>query len=258
MKNLVGKSYWFEYGAIIFLLILPFIAGCTTEEYFPHELGDEWTYKINIMSENGASFYGETYWMGARGDILQKWAGNIPPKECSNNCNLKIKIVDCSNKTKTPEIVTLAILQDDLKIFYGDSGFNGLFWEKIDSDNNIWVQKIAYNSKSFYNPYNTQYYLDTSYGYSARIIFSNLLETGLSLDGEGRDEIQYIGLDSNVPPCYSDACMHFRRVVRSDMSAFSEDTWFAKNKGLVYLIQQRNNQTTMIWDLEKYSKSNYS
>lgn len=85
--------------------------------------------------------------------------------------------------------------------------------------------------------------------------------------GIGKDPIDTL-LFEGVESCQGTPCLHFIRTVKGGEmdprvpdtpesrylgSGFTEDTWFAKGKGLIGLEQKVNGKTSMTWILKQFS-----
>ena len=85
----------------------------------------------------------------------------------------------------------------------------------------------------------------------------------MSRENDKGDVLIFVGVDTNVPGYQGLNCLHFtRQVSAKEISGgenpdyldkgFAEDTWFAKDKGLVRFEQKIDGQTSMVWTLEKF------
>ena len=85
--------------------------------------------------------------------------------------------------------------------------------------------------------------------------------------GIGQDPIDTL-LFEGVESCQGAACLHFVRTVKGGKmdprvpdtpesrylnNGFTEDTWFAKGRGLISLEQKVNGKTSMTWRLKEFS-----
>ena len=101
-------------------------------------------------------------------------------------------------------------------------------------------------------------------GYSRPLVFfAEEPGTQISIGDNSPDSLLFTGI-SNSPSGHRN-CLHFLRVVKKDKKEvgedlselekrFTEDVWYAKGKGLVYLIQKVGGKVSMTWTLKNFSK----
>lgn len=260
-------------GFFILLIvgILIASAGCVKEkdnksdidigepsDYFPTDIGREWTYKIQI-GEVQPIQYRETIWPFGKASITYSYTGifrNIFTNKIPKNPVLQIKIkkqVSQLGKSDRPIGLKLTVVKDDAGIFeYSDE----VFWVITNSGRFIVKQIVTYSPLE--DPGAPS--ILGSDGFSNRILFFEG-EPGVGAGIENSPDILFFhGIDTNVPGYKGTPCLYFQRVVKigdeksksvnSLSRDFTEDTWFCKKIGLVRFEQKVEGKNSMTWILE--------
>lgn len=232
-------------------------------EYFPMNTGTEWTYNIKI--ENVQPVIAETIWMIGKENyyITERDVIKINSGE---NARLRIKVKGPEQETHRPGTVELEILEDDLGLF---RYVKQIFWaRKLNPPGAFGGVTgldlvIDYSADQLMKTYTTlsQQLQDATSIHSSRVIFFGNQDMAMIEKDIGDDKIEtltYSGLDSNVPGYQGIPCLHFSRQVyppvnHPEIETITEDSWYAKGKGLVRFEQKVGNQPSMTWTLEKYT-----
>jgi hypothetical protein len=235
------------------------------KDYFPMSPGTEWHYKITAGDAEPLS-YRTTDWPLNEKVLAYSTRGLIYSAKPGKTYDLVIKVVEAAQEQGPLRLsggVKLEAVKDDLNIFDGND-CTGIFWAPYGNDGNgryMVDQVTTYSPDSAGSPTGSWGGWGQKDGYSLRVIFfadKPGTEIGLA---EDPDSLMFEGTDSSLPECKDYVCLKFVRYVKeSDTTgekssldkAFTETSWFAKNKGMVRLEQKIDGQTSMTWTLEKF------
>ncbi len=230
-------------------------------EYFPMDTGAEWTYNIKIDDVKPAR--AEEIWITGKEEYYH-FSDRVffNPISGVKNYHLRIKVKGPEQETQRPGTIELEILRDDLGLF---RHANQIFWGKQLNPsgwggNNIMEMGIEYSADSlmkFYPEYSQQL-KDASSVHSSRVIFfggRNMAKMDKSIGESKIETISCLGLDSNVPGYKGIPCLHFFREVyppvdSPEIKTITEDSWFAKGKGLIRFEQKVGGKPSMTWTIE--------
>ncbi|MDD5098239.1 MAG: hypothetical protein PHD31_00765 [Candidatus Pacebacteria bacterium] len=241
----------------LFAIITIIVAGCTTEEnqwnYFPNQTGTEWNYKIMLSGE--PIRYTEALMYSNGGIYCTRDFYN--DKDVTTHY-LKFRITGVNSNPKSlsyDEVKNIKIIEDTLGVFSNNAG--AAIAKKDDTAFLLLAHKIDV--------------LSPDYLLTERLLFfTGDVDDTLIKSHKGilsPDGLSYSGMDTNVPGYEGQKCMHFTRLVKFNLKNglnghhqigtekdFTEDTWFAKDKGLIRLEQKIDGKISMIWTLEKFIK----
>ncbi len=238
-------------------------------EYFPTDVGRKWTYKIKTFGEDNKPLNTEVViWPSGANSIAYKSVGiylNFKDRNTEEH-DLILQVKDKAKKQGPFAFesgVEVEILKDDLNI-YGTlhSERNKLLWAPTSSGSFNVFQVIEHDPSRSPNsgPWGSY---GSEPGYSTRIIFfGEKPGTCMSLGSESEDKTLFIG-----PEKYKGIqSLHFKRMVahkpnlnksvkKSETenyfeSSFTEDAWYGRGVGLMYLEQKVADKVTMVWNLQ--------
>lgn len=209
------------------------------DRYFPMKVGSEWLYKVDV-EKNGAVIYKETPYFVRREMVY--------PQDKGNNLRIKIeKTVDKQCDSQYPDSLQLKVIEDDFGIFKYDKE---IFWIQLflSSYDTYMVNQVTTVTGSYYGDVCAE-----------KVLFiADEVNTGMSRSGS-KDKLVYLGEDRINYKYHLIDCMHFRRTVGKTESAsgdwgkeFTEDSWYAPDKGLIRMEQKIAGRTSMVWELESF------
>jgi hypothetical protein len=209
------------------------------DRYFPMKVGSEWLYKVDV-EKNGAVIYKATPFFIRREMVY--------PQDKGNNLRIKIeKTVDKQCGSQYPGSLQLKVIEDNFGIFKYDKE---IFWIKLglSSLDTYMVNQVTTVTDSYYG--------ETC---AERVLFiADEVNTGMSRSGS-KDELVYLGEERISYKYHLIDCMHFRRTVGASEKAsgdwgkeFTEDSWYAPDKGLIRMEQKIAGRTSMVWELESF------
>jgi hypothetical protein len=255
---------------LTFIFIAVFAAGCIVNpqkespnqessplaitnpgEYFP--MTGKWSYRVDLK-ETAPLLYWSTATSILRVPLLTEREFQILKK--SGPYRLIIKVQNYDELDSGSKQSELKIIEDELGVLMDPAV---LTWTMTKDQGTTTVAQRAYYEK----------------GISSRPIFyltpyEDLGQTRLFNPGsmaKTEDVLMYEGLDNSMPECEAQGCMKFARKIIKGSGAygytdngFIEESYFAKGKGLVYLIQTvelpgGDNKVSMTWTLEYYTAS---
>lgn len=263
----------------IFCVFTVFIFGCEKKsaniqpkgnpaDYFPTKAGTTWIYKITLGQVKPLR-YEETHWPQRKGDssIVMATRGLFLAsfdKDEKKEFLLKIRIKGSApkqGKMEYPIGVELEIEQDEFgifeyhkQVFFAATPHGGFMAHRVETrdydspgapQTNVWGGWGAED------------------GYTMPIVFfAREPGIGISMGDKSPDTLYFLGADKS-PSGHSDA-LHFQRRVEphekkpgedlNDLDkGFTEDIWYARGKGLVYLLQKVDDQVSMTWVLMNFT-----
>jgi len=235
-------------------------------DYFQTKVGTAWTYKITL-GEVKPLKYEEVVWpqggsairMATRGLFLASFN-----KEEKKEFSLKIRVKGLASKQgkiEYPIGVELEIEQDEFgifeyhkQVFFAATPHGGFTAHRVETR--------GYDSPGA--PSNSWGGWGADDGYTMPLVFfAEKPGTRISIGDKSPDSLLFIGIEKS-PLGHSDS-LHFQRKVEpsekkpgNDLGdlekGFTEDTWFARGKGLVYLVQKIDGEISMIWTLTGFSQ----
>lgn len=226
-------------------------------DYFPMDIGTKWVYQIEVKDVDPL-FYraisGETSegikTMESRGSL-------VSAKRAKKQYELAMRIksvVKLPQQYQYPIGLLIEIENDELDLYEYHSR---VFWAIKKSPMFIVLEIVSFLPNSPGGPIRYM-------GFSDRVsYFYHTIGVGLSMGPQKNIYFENKGLDSNVPQFVGTKCMHFiKRVMKDDRmnelnvshtnKEFTEETWFAKGKGLVRLVQKVDGKVSMIWTLADF------
>lgn len=267
------KMRWTIVVLVLFVFSVLFVGGCSKKEqaenpvnraiqYFPMFLNTTWTYKITL-GEVEPLFYEEVRWPQGKGYLIYansgRFVGAIKEENKGKDLALVLRIKGFAQKQgglQYPFGLKIEVVEDDLMIF---REAKDLFFAGI--PNRFMFHQVVIHDGSE-SPANSGMYGGGEDGFSMRIFFfASSSGTSIGMGEEPKDSILFTGMEK-IPGTQEEG-MHFLRKVLSRNEkgvndelggAFTEDTWFARGKGLVRLEQKRDGKIAMTWVLEKFSK----
>ena len=265
----VEKPTWLLMVGLFASLLLP---GCSKIQktkpdlgqpwdYFPIEAGSRWVYKIQI-GQTEPLLCRTVRWPQGEMTISCLTRGRF--RGYIENPNQKVFWLKLRSKgpalkqgpLQFPESAEIEIEQDDLGI-YEDT--NGLYWAITRSDGYIATEVAIYPPETPGAPSGPWGSWLRSDGYSMRIIFfGEKPGIAIGIGKESFDRLLFLGPEGER--------LHFRRIIEKSKEKeispeeslldkpFTEDMWFEKNKGLVYLEQKVEGKISMTWELIEFSE----
>jgi hypothetical protein len=275
-KRLVGIAVLIVFALFCFVLV----AGCGEPEtstrtagftdtiglppsadpmdYFPMKVGTQWHYNVRVENTDPLT-YKVMNWPVNDKTRSYSVRGLLTTENKPKDFDLTLKAVGIVSKEgpfNYPNGLAVQVVEDGLNIFRDNTG---MFWVTLKTSEGgpMIMQTVTYSTDmpggSMWGTWGVKE------AYSQSIIFFGdqpLIE--MSIVGD-QDKLLFLGVDSIVPGCGGQACLHFRRNVDAKdvneyiSQAFAEDVWFAKGKGLVRLEQKIDGQRSMTWTLESFS-----
>jgi hypothetical protein len=222
------------------------------KKYFPYSVGIIWSYTIKTGTVRPMFHENVVCTKGGKAFAKFVAAGSIntsPDKDYS----LKFSVNSPYQEDKRIGAVEINLIKDGMGIF---RYVKGMYWG-LDSFNGqaAILQAYDYNISELFPVFK----VPSSAGDKAtaeRIIFI-YGKGGIEQEDSqmGTDKFSYQGTDNKVPGSEGITCLYFLRAVKpsntQQFSGFTEDCWFAPDKGLVRLIQKVDGKTSMTWTLEK-------
>lgn len=209
------------------------------DQYFPMKVGNEWFYIVDVK-EGGAVGYKETPLFIRRDGFY--------PQNKGNSLVIRIeKEVDIQCNTQYPGSLKLQIIKDDFDLFKYDKE---IFWIKntLSSPNNYMITQATT--------------IEDHYGRDSCaekiLFFADKANTEMS-KYRSKDKLMYLGKEKINYKYQLIDCIHFKRTVNSGEQSlsslgknFTEDSWYAPDKGLIRMEQKIAGKTSMVWELEKF------
>jgi len=256
------------------VLISLFIFSCPKEndsqprgdpgDYFPTKVGTAWTYKV-VLGEINPLRYGEVVWPQGGSAIRMATRGFFTAsfnKDEKKEFFLKMRVKGLASKQgkiEYPIGVELEIEQDEFgifeyhkQVFFAATPHGGFTAHRVETRD--------YDSPGA--PSSSWGGWGADDGYTMPLVFfAEKPGTKISIGDKSPDSLLFIGMDTS--PLGNSNCLHFQRKVASadkkageDLSdlgkEFTEDTWFARGKGLVYLVQKVEGKVSMTWSLTDF------
>lgn len=224
-------------------------------DYFPMDIGDEWTY--TIIPGNANPVIHEKVYI-----VQDKEIYSFPYRQIIHTVPgqayvLKIRVKGLFRGGQRPNSVELDVLQDDIGLFRDTTG---VYWGMMDNPTGTGLQAMeqaaSYSKESIAGVYHYSELDQATLIHSYRMIF---IWAGSRIESQDGESVSYLGIDNNVPGYSGTPCYHFLREVPAIKSsvpgfyAFTEHTWYAKGKGMVRLEQKVDGQTSMVWTLDKFA-----
>jgi len=221
------------------------------------QVGLQWTYEITLGDAEPLS-YDEVSW--PLGDQAFTYAvrGRFPAA-ASGGGGGPFSLVLRSKATAAqqgplqyPKGVELEVVQDDLGVF---SNAKQIFWAVITDERHMAHLVVTYDASDAPGSIS----MGWGDGYAVRLVFFDD-RPGIQI-GQGdepRDNLLYDGPVTNVEGYGEQALLHFIRSVAGNEeevsdsilgAPFTEEMWYAKNQGLVRLVQKVGGRTSMTWTL---------
>ena len=234
-------------------------------DYFPTTPGSEWVYKIEIGEMEPCSYQvlvlprddGQTKVQASR--VRYESLGHTERKTFV----LAIRVLGPATEQgplKHPNGVALEIVEDELGIFeYAKQ----VFWTIGSPDDFIVNEVVIYQWDTPGMRFDLQDVNGFEDAFSPRVLLFDAEPGAQRAPSDSpKDVLTFIGFEDQVPqyegnPC---PCLHFLRNAEGVRSldtrpplclshGFTEDTWFAKGRGLVRLEQKVDGATSMVWTL---------
>lgn len=243
--------------AILFSAV--FFAGCnqaqeTTADYFPFKAGTEWTYKVDMP----ITFIQPLHYYVIIGNYSQGQGPKYPaymvifsPLSLSMDhpdcCRIQIKIEEVIiSKSGKTYLAALNIIKDEMN-FHDAERAKEIDWAIV-TNNEFTVNQFTVYPGYVHGSSSSPDML------SAEMIFfdpKSLPEPG-SVGYSQKNRLRFVGYENNISGYEGISCMHFMRTVEGEYEHYTEDTWFAKGKGLVRLEQKQDGLVSMVWTLESF------
>jgi len=232
-----------------------------TRNYFPTYTGTKWVYEITL-GEITPLFFRDVFWTGNDGKIsVIRVRGRLPGPKISRD-SLKLVISVKGPVTKRWPLdndgVELVIEKDDIRIFQDRKQ---VFWSMMTRVDMITfvrdrfevTEVITFSPHLGWAPGGLLPgggMLEKD-GYLERFIFFDAEPTTGLRRGRSEDlpdELTFIGLDNSH--------LHFIRQINASEQGkgFTEETWFAKDRGLVRFEQKVEGRVSMKWKLVQFLK----
>jgi hypothetical protein len=243
-------------------------------DFFPTAPGTRWAYEIELTDGLEPIRYEEVSWpvggskavrYATRG-FLGRLIGGRTVKLATYRLEMSVKGPATSQgPLQYPKGVELAIQEDEFGVF---RDHKQVFWAVSESGRFMANLVVTYDPDlapgAPGGPFGRWGQGD---GSALRLIlFADKPLTQIGIGEDPVDALLFLGTDANVPEHKGTECFHFVRTVKpADNDAakdrahfqqgFSEDTWFARGKGLVRLEQKVNGKTSMVWRLTSFSQA---
>ena len=227
-------------------------------EYFPYPTGMKWTYKVETGNFPALAYQEEIIKVGE-----DNYIGYATRKIIYTSLNASGDTFSLRYKVKGRATeqgifqystgVEIEIEEDTLGI-YEDA--EQVFWATLNSDGPMVNEIVTY-------PPDTSMSISTENSTTLRVIFFTSgpgIQIGIGTSEV--DQILFADIISEIPGLGTSycPCLHFVRTVKAAETdpgseaqmldkEFSEDTWFAKGKGLVRLVQTVEGTQSMVWTL---------
>jgi len=240
------------------MVLIPVSSAGELERYFPTDVGATWNYEITINRDNEPLWYNETIWPLGSGGVRYANRGRFiyPANQKTFDLTLQVsQKVSQQGPLSYPVGVEVEILKDELGIF--SRHVTHVFWAIDDSGTVLQLEmfdRLAMPGSSF----------GMEDGHAVRPLFFNRpagIQIGL---GENpADTLLFLGVNDRVDGFRGSACLHFRREVEADDKGtsahldkgFTEHRFYVKDKGLGRLVQEINDEWSMIWTLKSVTSS---
>lgn len=232
--------------------------------FFPAVAGTKWTYQITI-GEAEPLYYREIEWPIGDGKALAYAnRGRFPILLEENKPETFVLELQVKGPAEEQGIlkyagVEMEVLRDDLGVY---EEAEQLFWAFTRSGTFIAHEVVTYPPDTLWAPTSSLGGSGQENGCSLKIIFfAGETGTTISMGKEPQDELTFMGIDTNVPGFTGQPLLHFLREVKPDEEpseigkGFTEDTWFALEKGMVYLVQKVEGVVSMTWKMTEFKKS---
>ncbi|MCX6761139.1 MAG: hypothetical protein NTZ84_03520 [Candidatus Nealsonbacteria bacterium] len=222
-------------------------------EYFPMDTGAEWTYYIMPGEVSPVNY--EKIFIVEDKQIYAFQYRNIIHAQPGQVYVLKIRVKGPFRGGQRFNSVELEVLKDEIGFFKDTTG---VFWGIMDNPTGQGLKAMelasSYSADKLIVNYPSLGLEKANLLHSYRIIF---IWDGYKFEAEKGESISYLGVDNNVIGYGGTPCYHFLREVPAagtdpNFKAFTEDTWYAKGKGMVRLEQKIDGRTSMVWTLEKF------
>jgi hypothetical protein len=240
----------------------------TPADFFPIAVGSRWEYKIEPGTTEPLMFQ-ETIWPRGKSVVVSQTRGRLflsREQEGRKNFTLAFSVLSEAKKQSPLGLlrgVQLKLEKDDLGIFkYAEK----VLWVVSLSQGFMARQVVIFSSDSPGapgGPWGTWGGASGEGGYTLRaIFFGDKPGVEVGMGREPKDTLEFKGVESGVPGSSGIQCLHFIRRVKpakrepgkkSDYldKGFSEDIWYAKQRGLVRLVQKVDGEISMTWTLQK-------
>lgn len=237
-------------------------------DFFPTSKGVKWVYEIKIGNVKPLN-YREIRWpLGDKRAMKICRRGfylNLARDSRREKFMLEVKVKGSATQQgplKFPMGAELDIKRDELGIF-GDA--KRAFWAITSSGPFEVFEVVIYSPDIYHGPRDPWGGWGQEEGYSMRILyFGGKPGTAIGLGTKPKERLLFKGVDTQVPDNEGAELLHFLRKVepaekkegedQNDIDkGFSEDMWFAREKGLVRLEQKVDGKTSMIWNLVQFS-----
>ncbi len=242
-------------------------------DFFPIAPGTRWVYEIEITGGPEPIRYEEVSWPVGGGKavryatrgFLGRPIGGPAGKRRTYRLEMSVKgSAKTQGPLQYPKGVELAVQEDELGVF---RDHKKVFWATSESGRFMTNLVVTYDPDvapgAPGGPFGRWGQGD---GSALRLIF--FADKPLTQIGIGEDPVDallFVGIDADVPEHQGTECFHFVRTVKPAenqagrdwvhfQQGFSEDTWFARGKGLVRLEQKVNGKTSMVWRLRSFSQ----
>jgi hypothetical protein len=234
-------------------------------EFFPIDIGTSWTYKIEV-GDVAPLEYRWTSWSfngGRRGyrERRQLQGGD----KGTTAYSLKLRITGDSGpqeRGQAPIVRELTVENDSLRIF---GGAKQVFWE-IRPGALFPVVELRFIDSSD-GPVGVPV-KGTGYQEKRMLLFTTNHQQPFPVavgQPTEKEKMIYYGIETNVPGYEGTESLHIQREIAAfeggseevsgmrESRGWTEDMWFARDKGLVRLVQRIEGKTTMTWTLDNFS-----
>ncbi len=241
------------------------------DDFFPTDTGTCWRYDIEVAGFDKPLRYGEVSWpLGSRAVTYATRGILYPPErlhEAAHRRDQRVFALEVRVKgpatqqgpLRYPLGVELAIDRDDLGVFRGSKQ---VFWAVGSSDRYMVNLVMTYPPDAIGAPTGSFGAWGQKNGNAVRLIFFGE-KPGIQISRAGSpDQLLFEGLDDVVGE--ETNCLRFLRTVEASeeidgkatplAKGFTEQTWFARGKGLVRLVQRVDGVQTMTWKLTKFTR----
>jgi len=238
-------------------------------DWFPTSAGTKWTYKIDVGEIEPLNYREVTWPLGNGRSITYSTRGRfraLLEDEARKTFVLEVRVKGSTTKQgplEYPAGVELEIEKDELGIF---EDAQQVFWAVAGSGRFMAHEVVTYSPDTPGAPTGAWGSWGQKEGYSMRLVFfAEKPGIEIGMGKEPRDTLLFTGVDTQVPQYEGIPLLHFLRTVQpaqkeegETMSyldkGFTEDTWFAKEKGLVRLEQKVDGKTSIVCTLPQFSK----
>lgn len=216
-------------------------------EFFPTAPGTRWTYEVDVVGGPHPLLYyeirrpiGDGHFATTASRSTPRAIHDITAPAAAAKYQLELSVQE--GAASSPQGIELSIDADELGLF---ADVQQVHWG-VDQTKRYVVTLVADLENQ---------------GRATRVWFFGGLP-GHRLQGQGSlDALHFVAVETDVEGWSGTECLHFIRRVEAAApdspvqlsAAFTEDTWFARDQGLVRLEQRADGNLMMVWRLVNFA-----